>query len=167
MYGLWNKIIGTSENMSLQTIQKEYERYGFSDFEKWNKEFEFSGIEVDKWDFLNSFCRLVSGKLSKFIGYTTPLFLPGSSYAAIIQGGVKDKALVEESKQLYKELMVLYHQSIKIEMLSEKEQVQFIKSFLKKYFSLKKRVLVLLDVCQEVFRQDSLEKKVESKGYLG
>ena len=152
--------------MSLEEIRKEYEKYGFSEFEKFNREFELTGIELDKWDFLKSFCRLVNGYLGKFIGYTTPLFMPGNSYAAIVQAGIKDKTIVEEGKQLYKDLMVLYHECLKAELASEKEQVIFLKEFLKKYPQLKKRILIMLDACQDVFLQEAT-KKNDRKGYLG
>jgi len=152
--------------MSLETIRKEYEKYGFTDFEKVNKEFELTGIELEKWDFLKSFCRATNAQLGKFIGYTTPLFMPGNSYAAIVMGGIKDKAVIEGAQQLYKELMVVYHENIKAELASEKEQIAFLKDFLKKYPDLKKRILVILNICEDVFKQESLGKK-ETKGYLG
>ena len=153
--------------MKVDHIQKEYEKYGFLNFESVNKEFELTGLELDKWDFLNSFCRLVEGKLGKFVSYTTALIMPGGNYHAIVQGGVKDKLVLEEAHLLYRDLMIHYHESLKAQLASEKEQVVFLKAFLKKYPLLKERVLVLLDACQQVFVEQGLDKKKESRGYLG
>lgn len=153
--------------MSLETIRKEYERYGFSDFDFVTKEFEIGAIELDKWDFLNSFCRIINGKIGKFLSYSNAIFLPGGNYNAIVQAGVKDKAVIDEAKLIYKELMILYHDCLKAEMADEKNQVLFIKDFLKKYPSLKKRIIPLLDACKQVYVEQSLDKKSDSRGYLG
>jgi len=125
------------------------------------------GIELEKWDFLKSFCRISTASIGKFIGYVTPLFMPGGSYAAIVQGGIKNKALIDEAKQLYRDLMILYHDCLKAEFGDEKEQIFFLKDFLKKYPSLKIRVISFLDVCKQIFVEQAYDKKGDVKGYLG
>ena len=117
--------------MSLEKIKKEYERYGFSNFDSVNKEFELSSVEIDKWDFLNSFCRVINGKLNKFLGYSSALFMPGGNYNAVVQAGIKDKTVIEEAKNIYKALMIVSHDCLKAEMADEKTQIAFIKDFLK------------------------------------
>ncbi|HIH14879.1 MAG: hypothetical protein QT08_C0023G0005 [archaeon GW2011_AR17] len=153
--------------MSLEKIKKEYERYGFSNFDSVNKEFELSSVEIDKWDFLNSFCRVINGKLNKFLGYSSALFMPGGNYNAVVQAGIKDKTVIEEAKNIYKALMIVSHDCLKAEMADEKTQIAFIKDFLKVYPSYKKRIFVLLDVCKQVYVEQSSEKKKDSHGYLG
>src|SRR3989338_8838967 len=135
--------------MSLEKIKKEYERYGFSNFDSVNKEFELSSVEIDKWDFLNSFCRVINGKLNKFLGYSSALFMPGGNYNAVVQAGIKDKTVIEEAKNIYKALMIVSHDCLKV------------------YPSYKKRIFVLLDVCKQVYVEQSSEKKKDSHGYLG
>src|SRR3989344_2825445 len=101
--------------MSLEKIKKEYERYGFSNFES----------------------------------------------------VIKDKTVIEEAKNIYKALMIVSHDCLKAEMADEKTQIAFIKDFLKVYPSYKKRIFVLLDVCKQVYVEQSSEKKKDSHGYLG
>lgn len=151
--------------MSLEQIKKEYEKYGFTDFDKWNKEFELSGIE-EKWDFLNSFCRVIYSRLNKFLNYSSVFFMPGGSYNAVVQAGIKDKAVIEEAKLLYKELMIVSHDCLIAEISDDKAQVIFIKKFLKNYPSYKKQVLGLVDVCKQVYVEQNFEQK-KDKGYLG
>ena len=153
--------------MNIDDIKKKYEKYGFSDFERINKEFELGAIELDKWDFLNSFCRISNARIGKFIGYVTPLFMPGGTYAAIVQGGVKNKVVIDDAKKLYKDLMILYHDCLKAELAEEKEQIIYLKNFLKKYPSLKERVDSILDACALVFIEQDYDKKSDAKGYLG
>lgn len=153
--------------MSPENIKKQYEGYGFSDFDRINKEFELYAIEFEKWDFLNSFCRVIYARLNKFLNYSSAVFMPGGSYNAVVQAGIKDKTVIDEAKLLYRDLMVLSHDCLKAEMSIEKEQIIFIKDFLKKYPSLKKRVLVLLDVCKQVYVDQSFEPKKDHRGYVG
>lgn len=152
--------------MSLEKIQKEFVRYGFREFERWNEELELSAIDLEKWSFLKSFCRLSTGYLTKFASYVNPLFIPSGWYASVVMNGVKDKAVIEDAKQFYRELMVLHHQGLKAELASEKEQVKYLKDFLKKYSSLKKKTITFLDVCEEIFVRDTSGNK-EHRGYLG
>jgi hypothetical protein len=148
-------------------IKKVYEGYKLPDFKKVNKEFELAGIETDKWDFLNSLCRATNGKLQKLISFVTPFFVPGGYYGGIIVNTLNDKKVTQEARDVYKELMVWYHRSLKAEMLSEKEQIVFFNEFWKKYPKMKKETLRLLQICEDVFLGKHDNKKKKSGAYLG
>ena len=154
-----------SQKSKMEKLKKTFEDYGFEDFELLCKEFDLLSIEFEKMDFLNSFVRIVINRSRRFGDYVTPFFIPSGFYASIIQGHVKEKEIIIEAKDLYKELMINYHEGLKVEFGSEKEQLKYLKDYIKNYFVLKKRVLKLLDTCQDVFK--NLEEKKDEKGYLG
>ena len=166
MYGLWNKNDSVGEDMSLEKIQKEYEKYDLPNFKRFNKEFELSGMEFEKCDFLKGLCRGLVARSTRLAGYVSPFFIPGGAYAAAVMSGVKDKEIIDEAKALYRELIINYHQGLKAELLGEKEQIAYIRDFVKKYFLWKKRTLALLDVCEQVFVK-SFQERREEMGYLG
>lgn len=149
----------------MEKLKKKCEDCGFKDFEFLNREFDLITIDLEKMDFLNSFVRVILGKVRRFADYAGPFFIPGGFYSSMIIGNVKDKEIIEEAKEVYKEVMVWYHEGLKVENGPEKEQVKYIKDFLESYDLLKKRVLKLLNVCQDVFK--NLEEKKSEKGYLG
>ncbi len=149
----------------MEKLKKVIEDYGFEDFESLNKEFDLISIDLEKMDFLNSFVRIIISRARRFGDYVVPFFVPGGFYSSMIIGHVKDKEIIDEAKEVYKEVMVIYHQGLKVENGSEKEQIKYIKDFLKDYEPLKKRVFKLLDVCENVFR--NLEEKKSEKEYLG
>lgn len=149
----------------MEKLKKIFEDYGFNDFDSVNKEFDLITIDLEKMDFLNSFVRIVISRARRFGDYAAPFFIPGGFYSGLIIGNVKDKVILDEAKEVYKEVMIIYHQGLKVETGSEKEQIKYIKDFLKDYESLKKRVLKLLDICEGVFK--NLEEKKGEKGYLG
>jgi hypothetical protein len=149
----------------MEKLKKTFEDYGFENFDFWNKELDLITIDLEKMDFLNTFMRIVINRVRRYGDYAAPFFIPGGVYSGIIIGHVKDKEVIDEAKDIYKKVMVLYHQGLKFENGSEKEQIKYIKEFLSEYEPMKKRVIKLLDVCENVFK--NLEEKKDEKGYLG
>ncbi|MBT5029831.1 hypothetical protein HON03_01055 [archaeon] len=152
--------------MKLEDIRKEYEGHGLSDFDKFNKEFEVQGFELEKWDFLNSMCRAVINRMSSFSNYVVPFFIPGGYYNGLIMSNVKDEKTILRAKDTYKDIMILYHEALRMSLESdEKKQIEFLKDFWKRYPKVKKETLDLIGICENVFKIEDKEKKTGA--YLG
>ncbi len=152
--------------MKIEEVKKKYEKYDLPDFSLINKEFEITGIELEKWDLLNSLCRAVMNRMSNFSNYVVPFFIPGGYYNSLIMNNVKDEKTIVRARESYKEIMLIYHEALRMSFeVDEKKQVEFFNKFWKEYPKVKKEVLDLVEICENVFK---IESKGKEKGaYLG
>jgi len=148
-------------------IKEIYAKYNLPDFELVNKEFEITGIELEKWNFLNALCRISIEKINRMTSYVVPFFIPSGYYANLIINNVKDKETIARAKKFYKKMMIWYHQGLKAELeTDENKQVEFFNKLWKEYPTMKKEVTEFLDICEDVFKIEEKED-AHKGGYLG
>jgi hypothetical protein len=152
--------------MSLEEVKKEYEKYGFTNFKKVNKRLELQVLKLDEVDFLNALCRVACSNLSNALNYVAPFFIQGGYYNGVIMSNVT-KEDAAGAKDLYKEIMVLYHEALIVQFKGESSQIAFFKKFTKEYLLIEEKLIPFVEICGKVFTINTPKPKSGSRGYLG
>lgn len=137
--------------MELKELKEEYEKlckkYALPKFEQLDPEFEIRAIEVNKSGVLiKAVLRWMTNKLSLFMNYLEPVIsAPPQNIHALIEMRSLSENDRSEMLGFYKEISVLLHENLSVELKSEKEIAQQIKKIYKAWPDIKRREIAFLD----------------------
>ncbi|MBS3151028.1 hypothetical protein J4443_01465 [Candidatus Woesearchaeota archaeon] len=138
-------------NMGLKELKDEYEKlskkYSLPKFEQLDEEFEIRAIELDKSGILiKAILRGITNKLNIFMSYLEPIITaPPQNIHSLIE--VRNLSDADRSRvfEFYKEISVLLHENLAVELKSEREIAQQIKKVWKLWPKIKGEEINLLD----------------------
>ncbi len=137
--------------MELKELKDEYEKisrkYSLPDFDQLDQEFEIRAIELNKFGVLiKAILRLITNKLNIFMNYLEPVItVPPQNLHALIE--MKNISEEDRNKifEFYKEISVLLHENLAVELRSEKDIAQQIKKIWKLWPKIKEDELHFLE----------------------
>ncbi len=137
--------------MEPKELKEEYEklckRYSLPRFDQMDEEFEIRAIELNRSGVLiKAALRMMTNKLNIFMNYLEPVIsAPPQNLHALIEMRNLSEGERSEMFEFYKEISVLLHENLSVELKSEKDIAQQIKRVWKVWPDIKKREVALLD----------------------
>ena len=150
MYGMRCKASG-KVTMEQKELKEEYEKickkHALPNFEQLDEEFEIRAIEINKSGVLiKAILRWITNKLSMFMNYLEPVIsAPPQNIHALVEMRNLSESDRGEMFEFYKEISVLLHENLSVELKSEKEVAQQIKKIYKVWPDIKKKEIAFLD----------------------
>ena len=148
----------------MEEIKKEYEilrkKYSLPSFNLLDTEFEIRALEVDKSGILiKAILRVTNNKLNLFMGYLEPVV---NGQPQHIHAIIEIKNTTDQDKkdmfEFYKEISVLLHENLAIELKSEKEVASQINKILKLWPKLKEKELYFLNILTQAWTKTENSK---------
>ena len=172
MHSMRRKASGKVGKMEQKELKDEYgklcKKYALPSFEQLDEEFEIRVIEINKSGILiKAILRWITNKLGFFMNYLEPVISvpPQNIHALIEMRNISDSDR-NEMFGFYKEISVLLHENISVELKSEKEIAQQIKKIWKVWPDIKRREGILLDKITLAWQKKE-EKPTEKTEYSG
>jgi len=155
--------------MGLKELIEEYsklkKKYSLPRFEQLDEEFEIRAIELDRSGVLiKAVLRWTTNKLNLFMNYLEPVV---TSPPQNIHSLIEIRNLSDEDRkrmfEFYKEVSVLLHENLAVELKSEKEIAQQIKKIWKVWPKIKKEEINFLEKITSAWEKKEEDSKVKAE----
>lgn len=155
--------------MGLEELKIEYnkleKKYSLPEFEQLDEEFEIRGIELNKSGILiKAILRWITNKLNIFMNYLEPVVAtpPQNIHSLIEIRNISDEDR-RRMFEFYKEISVLLHENLSVELKSEKEIAQQIKKIWKLWPRIKKEEISFLEKITMAWEKKEEDQKVKAE----
>lgn len=145
--------------MKFEELQQEYEslrkKYSLPEFEFLDQEFEIRAIELNRSGILiKAVLRVITSKLNLFMNYLEPVVsAPPQSLHSLIEMRNLSDSDRNAMFEFYKEISILLHENLKIELMPEKDIAAQIKKVSKYWPEIKEKEIEFLEIITSAWRK--------------
>ena len=142
-----------------EELKQEYgileKKYSLPKFELLDQEFEIRAIEINRSGILiKTLLRVITSKLNLFMNYLEPVI---SAPPQTLHSLIEMKKILDQDRsrifEFYKEISILLHENLKIELMQEKDIAAQIKKILKQWPEIKSKEIEFLEKITDAWKK--------------
>ena len=140
-------------------------KYGLSDYEEFDKDFEISTIDKEGL-FLLEICKRMDEKIDLFAKVIDKILQPDTTIADMREHHAFDDSQKKALFELFKELKILHHSALLLLIdQDERKNAEFIRQVMKQWPSIKKRMNSTAEMLIESWKSDAVSD--DELSYMG